>query len=75
MGLNEQFGFHMVFATHMRSPLRESRLRCMPAGADVPGVSFAANPAQVNGLATYRKGGFFRKELPVDNSGGRHEGI
>ncbi|HPC60803.1 MAG TPA: hypothetical protein PKX23_09105 [Verrucomicrobiota bacterium] len=47
----------------------------MPAGADVPGVSFAANPAQVNGLATYRKGGFFRKELPVDNSGGRHEGI
>ena len=39
----------------------------MPDAVDVMGVSFATNTVTVNGQTAYRKGEYFRKEIPVSN--------
>ncbi len=40
----------------------------VPGAVDVMGVALATNTVTVNGLASYRKGEYFRKELSANNS-------
>jgi len=48
--------------------LNQYTSRTVPGAADVIGVSLATNTITVNSLVPYRKGEYFRKELPVNNT-------
>jgi hypothetical protein len=41
--------------------------RTVPGAVDVMSLGFATNAVTVNGQTAYRKGEYFRKEIPVSN--------
>ncbi|HRT59162.1 MAG TPA: RHS repeat-associated core domain-containing protein, partial [Candidatus Paceibacterota bacterium] len=66
----DENGLNLRWALYAANELNQYWSNTVPAAVDVLGVSLATSAVQVNGLAAYRKGEYFRKELPVDNSGG-----
>jgi len=54
-------------ANYSANNLNQYTNREVPGYVDILGVSFATNSATVNSQMAYRKGEYFRKELPVNN--------
>src|SRR5439155_11521760 len=55
-------------ANYSANSLNQYTARDVPGYVDIIGQAFATSSVTVNALAAYRKGEYFRKELPVDNS-------
>ena len=63
----DQNGANLRTANYGANSLNQYTNRDMPTAFDVMGLSFATNAVTVNGQAAYRKGEYFRAELPVSN--------
>jgi len=68
-GGNEN-GANLRSASYTPNLLNQYTSRTVPGAVDIMGVSFATNTVTVNGQAAYRKGEYFRKELPIANTSG-----
>ncbi len=64
----DEYGANLRTNAYYPNLLNQYTSRTVPGAADVIGVSLATNTVTVNGLAPYRKGEYFRKELTVANS-------
>ena len=63
----DQNGANLRSASYLANNLNQYTNRTVPGAVDVMGVSFATNAVTVNGQTAYRKGEYFRKEIPVSN--------
>jgi YD repeat-containing protein len=63
----DQNGANQRTANYGANSLNQYTNRDVPAAIDVMGVGFATNAVTVNGQAAYRKGEYFRAEVPVSN--------
>ncbi len=54
-------------ASYSPNSLNQYTARDVPGAVDVMGVALATSTVTVNGLPVYRRGEYFRKELPVSN--------
>ena len=63
----DQFGANLRTANYGANSLNQYTNRDVPAAFDVMGLGFATNAVTVNGQAAYRKGEYFRAEVPVSN--------
>jgi RHS repeat-associated protein len=61
-------GSSLRLANYTNNLLNQITSRDVPGYVDIMGVSIATNTVTVNGTNAYRKGEYFRKELPTDNS-------
>jgi YD repeat-containing protein len=64
----DDVGSSLRSAGYTANNLNQYTSRDVPGFVDVLGISFATNTVTVNGQSTYRKGEYFRKELPVNNA-------
>lgn len=64
----DQNGGNQRSAAYTPNNLNQYTQRTMPGFADLMGVSFATNTVTVGGQTAYRKGEYFRNQLPVSNS-------
>jgi hypothetical protein len=64
----DEIGSNLRLAHYTNNSLNQITGRGVPGYVDIMGVSFATNTVTVNSQTAYRKGEYFRKELPV-NSG------
>jgi RHS repeat-associated protein len=63
-------GGNLRVANYSANSLNQYISRDVPGAVDVMGLELATNTVTVNGLSTYRKGEYFRKEIMVDNHAG-----
>ena len=63
----DQNGANLRSASYLANNLNQYTNRTVPGAVDVMGLGFATNAVTVNGQTAYRKGEYFRKELPVNN--------
>jgi RHS repeat-associated protein len=63
----DQSGASLRTANYGANSLNQYTNRDMPAAIDVMGLGFASNAVTVNNQAAYRKGEYFRAEVPVSN--------
>lgn len=63
----DQAGANLRTANYGANSLNQYINRDVPAAIDVMGLGFATNAVTVNGNAAYRKGEYFRAEVPVNN--------
>jgi hypothetical protein len=54
-------------ASYLANSLNQYTNRTVPGAVDVMGLGFATNTVTVNNQTAYRKGEYFRKEIPVSN--------
>jgi RHS repeat-associated protein len=64
----DQGGLNQRVATYGANNLNQYTNRTVPGFADVMGISLATNSVTVGGQTAYRKGEYFRDQLPVSNS-------
>jgi RHS repeat-associated protein len=64
----DQNGVNLRSASYTPNNLNQYTSRTVPGAADVMGVAIASNGVTVAGLTAYRKGEYFRKEVPVNNT-------
>jgi RHS repeat-associated protein len=64
----DQSGAGLRPANYSANNLNQYTSRDVPAAFDVMGLGFATNAVTVNSQAAYRKGEYFRAEVPVSNS-------
>jgi len=64
----DQNGANQRSAAYTANNLNQYTQRTVPGYADILGVSFATNTVTVGGQTAYRKGEYFRDQLPVNNS-------
>jgi len=62
-----QNGWNQRVATYTPNNLNQYSQRTVPGAVDIMGLSMATNPVTVNGTTAYRKGEYFRQQLPVGN--------
>ena len=60
-------GGNLRQANYTNNTLNQITSRDVPAYVDIKGVSIATNVVTVNGQTAYRKGEYFRDELPANN--------
>ena len=63
----DQNGANLRSASYLANNLNQYTSRTVPGAVDVMGLGFATNAVTVNGQTAYRKGEYFRKEIPVSN--------
>ena len=63
----DQNGANLRSASYSANNLNQYTNRTVPGAVDVMGVGFATNAVTVNGQTAYRKGEYFRQEIPVSN--------
>jgi RHS repeat-associated protein len=63
----DNVGQNLRPASYSVNGLNQYTSRDVPGAVDVMGLELATNTVTVNGLTTYRKGEYFRKEVPVSN--------
>jgi RHS repeat-associated protein len=63
----DQNGANLRTASYGANSLNQYTNRQVPGAVDVMGISFATNGVSVNSQAAYRKGEYFRAEVPVSN--------
>ena len=61
-------GSNLRMASYTANSLNQIVSRGVPPALDIMGVGYATNTVTANSQATYRKGDYFRKELPVNNT-------
>lgn len=66
----DENGANLRSASYTPNLLNQYTSRTVLGAVDIMGVSFATNTVTVNGQAAYRKGEYFRKELPIANTAG-----
>ncbi len=66
----DQNGANLRSATYSANTLNQYTSRDVPGFIDIKGASIVTNALTVNGLAAYRKGEYFRTELPMTNGVG-----
>jgi RHS repeat-associated protein len=66
----DQNGWNLRQASYSVNALNQYLSRDVPGYENVIGLGFATNTITVNGLSTYRKGEFFRAEVPIGNGAG-----
>jgi hypothetical protein len=64
----DENGWNLRSANYSPNNLNQYTSRDVPGYLDIMGISFATNSVTVNSQTAYRKGEYFRKELPVNNS-------
>jgi RHS repeat-associated protein len=64
----DENGFNLRAANYGANLLNQYTNRTVPGFLDIIGLAFATNQVYVNGQTPYRKGEYFRAELPIDNS-------
>jgi hypothetical protein len=64
----DQTGANLRTANYGANALNQYTNRDVPAAIDVMGLGFATNAVTVNNQPPYRKGEYFRAEVPVSNS-------
>jgi len=64
----DETGANLRLANYTNNSLNQITGRDVPGYADVLGIALATNSVTVNGQTAYRKGEYFRDELPVANS-------
>jgi YD repeat-containing protein len=64
----DEHGAGLRYASYSSNPLNQYTNRGVPGAVDIMGLSFATNTVSVNSQTAYRKGEYFRKELPVANT-------
>jgi RHS repeat-associated protein len=64
----DENGVGLRSAAYSANALNQYTSREVPGAVDVMGIAFATNTVTVNGQGVYRKGEYFRAELPIDNS-------
>ena len=68
MSGGDSTGANLRTANYYANNLNQLTNRVVPAYVDVKGVSIGTNVVTVNGQTAYRKGEYFRQELPANNS-------
>jgi len=63
----DENGWNLRSANYAANNLNQYTNRDVPGYVDILGLSFATNSVTVNDQTAYRKGEYFRKELPVNN--------
>jgi RHS repeat-associated protein len=63
----DQSGAGLRPANYAANTLNQYTSRDVPGAVDIMGISFATNGVSVNNQAAYRKGEYFRAEVPVSN--------
>ncbi len=66
----DQNGANLRSASYSANSLNQYTSRDVPGFIDVKGMGIATNTVTVNGLTGYRKGEYFRAELPMTNGVG-----
>ncbi len=66
----DQNGANLRSASYSANSLNQYTSCDVPGFIDIKGASIATNAVTVNGLSTYRKGEYFRQELPMTNNVG-----
>jgi RHS repeat-associated protein len=66
----DQNGANLRSATYGANSLNQYTNRQVPGAVDVMGLSLATNTVTVNGQTAYRKGEYFREQLPANNANG-----
>jgi RHS repeat-associated protein len=64
----DENGSNLRLANYTNNSLNQITSRGLPGYVDIMGASFATNSVTVNSQTAYRKGEYFRKELPVNNA-------
>jgi RHS repeat-associated protein len=64
----DETGANQRSASYTNNTLNQITGRDVPGYVDIKGISIATNTVTVAGLAAYRKGEYFHKELSVSNS-------
>jgi RHS repeat-associated protein len=64
----DQSGLNQRAATYGANNLNQYTNRTVPGFADIIGTALATNTVTVGGQTAYRKGEYFRDQLPVNNS-------
>jgi RHS repeat-associated protein len=65
----DQNGGSLRSANYSANNLNQYSSRDVVSCVDIKGVSVATNTVTVNGMSVYRRSEYFRKEIPVSNSG------
>ncbi|MEI6394028.1 MAG: RHS repeat-associated core domain-containing protein [Verrucomicrobiota bacterium] len=63
----DQSGAGLRSANYSANNLNQYTSRDVPGAVDIMGLGFATNAVTVNNQTAYRKGEYFRKEVPVSN--------
>ena len=63
----DQSGLNQRLATYGANNLNQYTNRSIPGYVDVMGIALATNSVTVGGQTAYRKGEYFRNQLPVSN--------
>ena len=66
----DETGLNLRSAAYSADMLNRYVIRTNTGAVDVMGIALATNTVTVNTAPTYRKGEYFRKQLPVNNSSG-----
>ena len=61
-------GANLRSASYGANSLNQHTNRTAPNAADIIGIANAVATATVNGQTTYRRGEYYQKALPIDNS-------
>jgi RHS repeat-associated protein len=64
----DQNGANLRSASHSANNLNQYTSRDVPGFVDVMGVGITSNSVTVNSQTAYRKGEYFRAQVPVDNT-------
>jgi RHS repeat-associated protein len=64
----DEVGLSLRESLYSANNLNQYTNRDVPGYVDILGLSFATNSVTVNSQTAYRKGEYFRKELPVNNN-------
>src|SRR5207237_4219949 len=64
----DEHGANLRYASYTANNLNQYTNREVPGFVDIMGLELATNSVTVNGQTPYRRGEYFRAELPVDNS-------
>jgi len=64
----DQNGWNQRLAAYGANNLNQYTNRTVPGFVDIMGLALATNPVTLNGTTAYRKGEYFRQQLPIGNS-------
>jgi len=66
----DQFGANLRYENYTANNLNQYTARTVPGAADIIGVATNTANVTVNNQPTYRKGNYFRAQLPFNNASG-----
>jgi len=66
----DQFGANLRYENYTANNLNQYTARTVPGAVDIIGVATNTATVTVNYLASYRKGNYYRTQLPITNSAG-----